>query len=688
MSLSLTDDLRDTEKPAEIATGKFIMADAYLPHVEAYAPEAKNDRHQQLRAALNSDRPPTLTLSTIAYDGQRERVDLSSPQAKLYLESGLPERRRLAMGLIREQRWNVARKAAEAIRSGKVDLVENLPPYEQACLREFDAIETRRKKTIREGKTTFPVVECIREDFWNGLGGDNENTVPGGPGTQGYLDQEFLNYSGPLGQQLLLNDVWDQAAKCFWAWHHDPVAQEACNIIRNFVVARGVTIDAADQRVQALIDAFDHRMGMRDRLKTWTVGLSRDGELFIRIFKPGDGTVRVRSLDPSTIWEIVTDAEDIESVYYYAQRYQTRTQLYAPPDGSDAQHWVERDLTADEVIHIKVNVAESEVRGRSDLFSVLPYLKMLRDLFATVVLKEQAQAAYQYDFTVNGSSADVNNFVATGLPTGKPQPGSFFAHNQAVAVKMLESGKSTATANGSSWEGLLTMIAIGIGVAKDYLGVTSRGSRATALVATEPSAMRFEERQDTIGTALDRLYREVIDEARRFGKLDGVEDFSFTITFPSIEKSDAADQIDLINTGVGMGYLSHETAAGLYYAEMDMDDGDYEAEQLLIAAEMEREHPPLILAKYATIPMGDASTGALGAEPDDPPANADAPIAPGMPPKGGDAPGKPRSGGAQGADTRSPSSDGGASAIRRDLGPHNRESLASHQSVAERWRLY
>jgi len=699
LSYSLTDDLHDKGlRPGDVAAvGKFVDADPYLPDISAYTPDPQNDRAQKLRAAVEKG-DVTLTLSTIAYDGRRERIDLNGAETRKYFESSLRARTELAMGKIREKRFAVASDAAEKIRAvGGLVEAAKVTPYEEACLREFGGIVEKRKRIpLREGGYRMPVVEVLREDWGENYGGSDAQIQ------RGYLDQEWLNWSGPLGQQLYLNDIWDQAAKCFWAWHHDPIAQEGCNIIRNFVIGRGVTVEAKDKNVQRVIDTFDWFNGMAARWKTWTVGLSRDGELFVRKIPMADGTgrLRVRGLSPDTIWEVVTDAEDIETVYYYAQRYMTRTQLFEPPSG-DAQHWVSRDLPASEVIHAKVNVAESEVRGRSDLFVILGHLKRLRDLSDTVVLKDQAQAAYQYDFTVDGGPTEISNFASTALPKGKPQPGSYFIHNKAATVQVLDSGKSQTSGQGSSWEMLVTMCAIGLGIAKDYLGVTSRGSRATALVATEPTAMRLEERQDTLTDVGTDVYRAALVEAKKNGgcqdkdgnwiDVSGVKDWSFKISFPSIEKSDAGDRIDHVNQGVGMQYLSHRTGATMYANEMDIDEYDYDAECALIAAEMERKNPPLILATYSNLPMGDATSGVAGAPFGSTPTSP-APGTPGAPPANGKRgapahPAKPGGDASQGAGTKSPLSSGGAADIRNDLGRHGKESraLEAGQSVTETW---
>jgi hypothetical protein len=934
VSQSLTDDLRFNGKASAAATGTCVEVDVYDPDVSVYEPDARNDKAAVLRSSIESDKPPSMTLSVRAKDGLREVLNLSPEETRAYLEGDLKARYAMKARKIKEKRYDVARKAVEEMREKNLT-ADQLTPYAEVCLWERDLLEEKPERVpLREGGYSMPIVARLREDAQErlvredpGVYGSDDYSSDGSGRNAGYLDQEFISFGGPMSQQLYLNDYWDMLSKCFWAWHHDPVAQEGVNIIRNFVLGRGMTVTAKDERVQTFIDAFNKANGMKQRWKIWTTGVSRDGNLFIRKIPQGDGTMKVRSLPANSIWEIVTEAEDIENIYYYAQRYMcldgdtrislldgteptirelahrhkstgetfsvysydhktkrivpgenvtaivsgvkrcveveldngekvvssfdhpflarngeyvhaenlipgqslmplyrkrgyeqvwqpeqgwklthqsfadsigldrtnrrhidhidgnksnnapsnlqslapgehcaktwadvgftvrkrdsikrvaaartkpksfkrssewrakigekqkaywarctpeqiqeriektatgrdkwtaehraaiisktvatrvkifepvvkrsdnrfdnrlglfdavvnhkvvsvrpvgdrevfdltvpiyenfavssgvfvhnTRTQIFSPPDG-DSQHWVERDLDADEVIHMKVNASDAEVFGRSDLFVVLGYLKRLRDMSTTAVLKEQAQAAYVFDASIKGGKTDVDNFIATALPKGKPQPGSIFAHNEAATIQVLNSGKNSgSTGAGSNFEGLLSMIAMGLGIAKDYLGVTSRGSRATSLVATEPTAMRFEERQDTLGDKAEQLYQDVIDEGRRYGYMAGVEDFSFTITFPEIQKDDAANKVDLINQGVGMQYLSHATAADMYATEVDIDDYDYDAELAQIEKEMSSANPPLILTKYACVPMGDTSTGVAGASFDD-----------------------------------------------------------------------
>lgn len=516
-----------------------------------------------------------LTVSAIAYDGQREVFALSPAQVTAYLEGTTADaRREFRFARIREQRAAEAASAAEKIREGRS--IDKLTAREEACLREFDALD---------GST-------LREDFstpWDG----NSSNVP-------YLDQEYLPYGqGPLGTQLYLADMWEMLAKAWWAWHHDPLAKRGVNIVVTYVLGKGVRVKCADDQVQAVVDEFWTRETMDLRLRTWLTDLSRDGELFGRVIPDGTGKCRARSLDPTTIWEIVTDAEDIECVYAYAQRYMTRTQLITV-DGVEAQRYIERDLSPDDVVHVKINAGSGEVRGRSDVFVVLGYLKRLRDYFDSEVIKAQAAAAYHRDIAIDGSNDDVQAFAAAETLKGPPQPGESWYHNKAVEISMVSGSTKQPAGNGSVYAGLVNLIAVGLGISKEQLGVTENASLASAEVSSDPAFQTFETRRQVAREFVERFLKRVIAEAQRFGKIAPNADLSLEVLFPTMIPEDKKAKVDLLATGEGMGWWSKETAANAAAVEVPITDYDFEDEADKIAA----EGKAIILKQYEQVPKG------------------------------------------------------------------------------------
>ncbi len=587
LGFCLRDDRQQPAASSEASTNPAVVRSAashYDPEGAVYGSTEVNPirvaehSFRGFERAVRENRAQ-LKVSAIGYDGQREIIDLSPAQARAYLEGATADdRRTYRFARIREQRAAIAKNAAQKLREGAA--LKSLAPREEAALREFDA---------------FDADDRLREDWSTPWNNGQATSVP-------YTDQEWLPYGqGPLGTQLYLADMWEMLAKAWWAWTHDPLAKQGVNIIATFVLAGGLEIHCEDEDTQKVVDEFWEREKMDLRTRTWLTDLGRDGELFGRIIPDGTGKCRARSLDPTTIWEIITDAEDIEHVYAYAQRYMTRTQLLTI-DGVESQTYIERELAPDEVVHVKLNATSSDVRGRSDLFVILGYLKRLRDYFDAEVIKAQAAAAYHRDVAIDGSGDDVQAFAAAEALKGEPQPGETWYHNKAVEINMVQGGNRAPAANGSVYAGLVNLIGIGLGISKEYLGVTEHASLASAEVSTDPAFQTFEVRQQLYRDFLARIIDRIIDEAAKFSLLPPDASRSFKIVFGGIRQDDKGKKIERLAIGEGMGWWSKETAAVAAAPEADLDDYNFEEEQDRIAT----EHNAVILATYAQVPKGYA----------------------------------------------------------------------------------
>ncbi|MGD0052331.1 MAG: phage portal protein [Vulcanimicrobiaceae bacterium] len=446
---------------------------------------------------------------------------------------------------------------------------------------------------------------------------------------QGPMGDEFLPLgNGPFNQQLYLYDLWDMLAKCFWAASHDPVAKSALEIIVDFVLGRGFQITAADPLMQDEWEAFWKLNHGDERFHMWLYDWFRDGENFTRFFPQVTRPPKIAMLEPSTILEIITDPENIDDVVLYWQQYQTAMQLYTSGE-MPAVKYIIRQIPAADVIHSKINAAASEKRGRSDLFCVLGWLKRLRDYYNAETLKAIVQAAFGWDFTLKGSAVDVaavNSYAASTPPPDLQRPGQAFYHNDAVEVKPLQADKaSTSTGSIGVGDGLLGIIALGMNIVKDYLGVTSRGSRATALVAETPTVKHIESRQKLVRHYIERVAEKVgqiaIEEGRlpkmvlrandettikaiivqlRRGNLkkafralrDVVRggvlvpiDLSVSVKFAPIVSADRTKTIADAERAESDQYISKRRAAQIVANAFDADDYDYEEEQAEIAAE-------------------------------------------------------------------------------------------------------
>ncbi|TAM90623.1 hypothetical protein EPN42_05630 [bacterium] len=554
-----------------------------------------------------------------------------------------------------DQSRSPIRRFLEDARSGSVEVEAYLLGVDGKAKR-VDLNEAKVQSAV-ERPLCEVAAEALREAALLREGGpengDAFSTDDSGWYKPGSGPDEFLALgNGPFNQQLYLHDYWDMLAKCFWAGTHDAIAKRGLQILVDFVLARGFTVSATDPRVQDEWDRFWAKNRGDERISTWLLDMFRDGNRFDRFFPQGDSPPRMVPLEPSTIWEIVTDPENVDDVKLYWQQYQTRYQLIGDPaTGTPTTKYVVRHIPADEVVHTKLNASATEVFGRSDLFPTLGWLKRLRDYYDAETLKSIIQAAFAWDFTLKGGGVDVaavQNYAAQQPPPDLKRPGQAMYHNEAVEVKTLQADKlaTSSGAIGVVGDGLLGLIAIALGLAKDYFGITSRGALGSdpSKTATEPAVKHFEARQRVVAHWLERVAEKVVriaqDEGRlpktvvvagdeatikeaikrlrngdlvgAFGALKmalsgGKEvplDPKVVVTFPPLVDADRSALIEDAERAEANNYLSKRQAATIVGTSFKIDDYDFDEVQ----AEIESEGRQMIAKSGEQVPKGYPTT--------------------------------------------------------------------------------
>jgi len=86
--------------------------------------------------------------------------------------------------------------------------------------------------------------------------------------------------------------------------------------------------------------------------------------------------------------------------------------------------------------------------------------------------------------------------------------------NDQVEVTSLSSNvRGSVSGEGTAYDALIDHVALAFGLNKSYFGVDSHANRATALVATEPTAKHLDTRQELLISFMNKLTGDVIAEA-------------------------------------------------------------------------------------------------------------------------------------------------------------------------------
>lgn len=456
-------------------------------------------------------------------------------------------------------------------------VVESMPGrrgrLEEAKRKHLEAVEKLKSQGL------------IEDDF-------NTDTITRTYDANQYTEYTPL-YGGPFNKQLYLYDYLSMHAKAFEAKNHNPIAKRIVDVLAQYAFGRRFQVRIKNERKKKVWEEFDTTNKIVHKLSEfWAKEYLTYGELML------DKT-KWQSIDPSTVWDIITDPDDISKVYYYYQSYSTAFQTFTGyavrgEPGSKNQapiQYIIRQLPATQVLHIKGNVVSQEKRGRSILFPILGWLKRVKDYYNARVIRAQLEASFIWDDTIDGNAGDVQAHAATY--SSMPLPASIFVHNKAVERKPMPAIESQGRggSGGGISDDLLAFIATAVGIPKEFFNVVGAGSgnRATALVGSEPFEKVIEDLQAKFENLLLSIAEDVFVDAGVGYKKGDVE-----FTFPSVTKDTTSETIKNIGTGESMGYIDHQMAAEMFAAEMNITTYNYKDVQEKIKQDKENGIDPMM----------------------------------------------------------------------------------------------
>lgn len=482
-------------------------------------------------------------------------------------------------------------KVLEAISEGKAEVVDAVlylgrfnrdgmllreskagaKPYR--LLRTRSADEYRDAMARRDSEWRTLRESGVKEDYDFTSSSDLGSTFAADP-------NQFTEYTpyfnGPFSKQQYF-DYFAGHSRAFEQSTHG-IGKRIIDILCQYSIGRGVRVRCKDEAKDKKWKDFQRRNRIYFKLrKYWIREYLTYGEDYI-------DKLRWTSIDPSTIYDIICEGfdEHIDKPLYYQQMFQTATQTYAGiavpgvPGSKDSKigKYIVRQIPAEQVIHIKTNVVSVEKRGRSVLYAVLGWIKRLTDVLNAQALGEQLRASIIYDDTVDGQQEDVDAHAAkyNYIPVAP----TLFVHNKTVERKPLAPMANISATGSNIVQELLAYIGAITGIPKEHLNVivSSGGSRATAIVGSEPFTKVIEDLQED---ATDFLRQVVECFCQQNGeKYDEDEWF---ISFPSPVKDATKDKLANIALCEAQGWFSPERAANLAAEEMDQDEYDYTEEQ-------------------------------------------------------------------------------------------------------------
>ncbi|MBV9228011.1 MAG: hypothetical protein JOZ18_01770 [Chloroflexi bacterium] len=480
------------------------------------------------------------------------------------------------------------------------DRLLNLPEYPQSVSRLQLQPEPQSRSGTRPSSAHIPeqrITEQINPTFFSSSP-TQEDWYWGRIATGGEEDYLWRRLSDNWYQKDVIPSTYLEIHnQCYEAYNANPLAFAIIELTTSFVMGEGITVSAANKRVQQVLDAFWHdpENRMDERIYSLCTELSLYGEQFIHFFvNKYDGSVIIRQIDPSLIDQIETDPEDVEKPLRYHRRPigQVMSATSGDPPHFDPGKPVDTQgqwfQAGKEVIHIAINKVSNARRGKSDLATLLPWLRRYKDWLTDRVRINKFKAAFLWDVSLSG--ADKKTIDRKKMEYAyPPEPGSVIIHNEAEKWSAVE---PHIQANDASEDGrqIKLMVAVGAALPEHYLADGDNGNRATASEMSLPTLLKFKRRQRVVKYMLKCILDRVIAEAKRAGKLGARIDTSYEITFPEIDSGEHNTLAQALNwlvpalkTARAEGWISDETAMKIMF-EYCGTEVDIHAEMAKIAA--------------------------------------------------------------------------------------------------------
>jgi hypothetical protein len=336
------------------------------------------------------------------------------------------------------------------------------------------------------------------------------------------------------------------------SYRKNALAFSATEVKVDFVVGRGVKVIAADEKVQVVLDQhwaeneWDHKLPERVR----ALGLFGE-QLYPCFIREEDGLVRVTTITPLKISECLRSEHDAEEVVAVKVVSGQHAQGDAFTIGLSPQvettNWTviqrlttlggelgpsDTSLDAKQAFFFAVNRISGATRGTPDLCSSMDWLEGIDGMIFSLMERAAMTQDVVFDLEYEGATAEELRNYARNFASAL-RSGGIFAHNEKTNLNIQTPTLAAADA-GEMVNILKSQVYAGSRLAGLFLGSAADLTRSSASELSIPTAKHFESRQGEVNRMLRRILDFQIQEAKKRGRLEGVEDFRYQIEFPRI----------------------------------------------------------------------------------------------------------------------------------------------------------
>ena len=450
------------------------------------------------------------------------------------------------------------------IKAGEDDL-KNLWPDESIPERK-----KYTKKVVREqvasiyGKNNSRKQTKITEALWDRFEFDTPYSR--------YYNFERLGTPGKF--TLLREWTWperfDVLERCHLAWERNPLARAGVEWTNHFVIGSGGQMSYRSKEVEDVLTEFREEPvnDIAAAEREYCTALQTDGEVLGRYFKNRQGRTNIIPIRPWHIHWIDTAEQNYKQKISYHYVY---TIYRSAPGQSD---FGTEDVPAKDMFHVAINKYAYELRGRPDIFCILPWLKAYRDWLEERARLNRRKTIY-YTLTLKNAAAGQVSSTQAQFAT-PPSPGSILVMNENMTLASVESNIHAEEA-GEDGRQIKLMAISGMLLPEFYFADGAQSTLASATAQSLPALRKFADYQDILAKRVWMpIYRQVIQNAIDAGRIEEmVEEIdeqgnpterkipaikAFTYEYPEIKEKDPKNLADALSIAVTQFGVSRTTA--------------------------------------------------------------------------------------------------------------------------------
>jgi len=394
----------------------------------------------------------------------------------------------------------------------------------------------------------------------------------------------------------------------------NPLINRAVTLQACYVWGQGININAKDTAVHEIVQEWMNDPKNKAELTSHQArslkeqDLQVTGNLFFVLFTDRTtGNVRVRTIPPDEVLEIITNPDDMREPWYYKRVW---TEQRMKPDGTYADvsriayypDWEYKPKMRvpqignkpvqwdSPVCHKKVGGLSDMRFGVPEVYAALDWAKSYTEFLGDWTKIVRAYALFAWDFKTKGGQKAVDaatKKLATTAATSNvqvldtnppPVAGSTAVHSEGVEMKPFRTAGATTSADDG--RRLVLMVCAAVGLPESFFGDVSVGTLATAKSLDRPTELKFRDRQTFWADTFLALLQYAVDQKIIAGQLPQDVDRTITAIFPPVLEHDPRETIKgivmaaTLNGYAPAGTIDPKELVKMIYTALGREDVD------------------------------------------------------------------------------------------------------------------